>query len=105
MNSELVKCTRIIIWSNDYWLMHLLSQNVMDHLINFMNGNHSSPLPLFHFPLITNPITSHIHLSLPVLRLITVKRIYVLKWMKVAVSWVDCSEVLLVFFIVHCCCH
>jgi hypothetical protein len=78
MNNELVKCTRIIIWSNDCWLMHLLSQNVMDHLINFMNSNCSSPLPLFHFLLITNPVTSHIHLSLHVLILITVKRIYVL---------------------------
>jgi hypothetical protein len=29
----------------------------------------------------------------------------VLKWMKVAVSYVDCSAVLLVFFIVDCCCH
>ena len=28
----------------------------MDHLINFMNNNHSFSLPLFHFLLITNPI-------------------------------------------------
>jgi hypothetical protein len=77
----------------------------MDHLINSMNSNHPSSLPLFHFPLITNPVTSHIPFSLPVLRLITVKRIYVLKWMKVAVSCVDCSEVLLVCFTVDCCCH
>jgi hypothetical protein len=65
MNNELVKCTRIIIWSNDYWLMHLLSQNVMDHLINSMNNNYSSSLPLFYFPLITNLVTSHIHFFTP----------------------------------------
>jgi hypothetical protein len=29
----------------------------MDHLINFMNNNHSSPLPLSHFLLITTPTT------------------------------------------------
>jgi hypothetical protein len=77
----------------------------MDHLINFMNNNHSYSLPLFHFSLITNPVTSHIHFSLPVLRLITVKRILVLKYMKVVVSCVDYSEVLLVCFTVDCCCH
>jgi hypothetical protein len=77
----------------------------MDHLINFMNNNRSYSLPLFHFPLITNLVTSHIHFSFHVLRLITIKRIYVLKYMKVAMSCVDCNEVLLVCFIVDCCCH
>ena len=77
----------------------------MDHLINSMNNNHPYSLPLFHSPLFTNPVTSHIPFSLHVLRLIIVKRIFVLKWMKVVVSCVDCSEVLLVFFIVDCCCH
>jgi hypothetical protein len=90
---------------NDCWLMYLLSHNVMDHLINFMNNNRSSSLPLFHFPLITNPVISHIPFSLPVLRLIIVKRIFVLKWMKVAMSCVDCREVLLVCFTVDCCCN
>jgi hypothetical protein len=37
----------------------------MDHLINFMNSNRSSSLPLFHFLLITNPVTSHIHFFTP----------------------------------------
>jgi hypothetical protein len=77
----------------------------MDHLINSMNNNRLSSLPLFHFLIITNPVTSHIPFSLPVMRLITVKRISVLKRMKVAVFGVDYSEVLLVFFTVDCCCH
>jgi hypothetical protein len=77
----------------------------MDHLINSMNNNHPSSLPLFHFSLITNPVTSHIPLSFPVLRLIIVKRISELKWMKVAVSCVDCSEVLLVCFTIDYCYH
>jgi hypothetical protein len=77
----------------------------MDHLINPMNNNFPFSLPLFHFPLITNPVTSHIHFSLPILRLITDEKVYVLKWMKVAVSCVDCCEVLLVHFTVVCCCH
>jgi hypothetical protein len=37
----------------------------MDHLINFMNNNRYPPLPLSHFPLITNPFTSHIHFFTP----------------------------------------
>ena len=37
----------------------------MDHLINSMNNNRPFSLPLFHFPLITNPITSHINFSTP----------------------------------------
>jgi hypothetical protein len=43
----------------------LFAECFMDHLINFMNNNHLSSLPLFHFPLITNPVTSHIHFSTP----------------------------------------
>jgi hypothetical protein len=38
---------------------------LMDHLINLMNNNHSSSLPLFHFPLIKNPVTYHIHFLTP----------------------------------------
>jgi hypothetical protein len=37
----------------------------MDNLINFMNNNRSSSLQLFHFLLITNPVTSHIHFFNP----------------------------------------
>jgi hypothetical protein len=51
----------------------------MAHLINFMNNNHSFSLSLFFFPLITTPSPSHIHFSLPVLKFITVKKIYVFK--------------------------
>jgi hypothetical protein len=65
----------------------------MDHLINFMNNNHSFSLPLFFFPLITTPSPSHIHCSLPVLKLITIKKIYVLKQLEVAVSWLNYSDV------------
>jgi hypothetical protein len=65
MNNELVKCTGIIIWSNYCWLMHLHSHNIMDHLINSGNNNCSSSLPSFHFPLITNAVTSHIHFFTP----------------------------------------
>jgi hypothetical protein len=71
---------------------------VMDHLINFMNNNHSFSLPLFHFPLITTPSPSHIHFSLPVLKLITVKKISLLKQLEVALSWLDYSDV---FFGLH----
>jgi hypothetical protein len=35
----------------------LFAECFMDHLINFMSSNRLSSLPLFHFPLITNPIT------------------------------------------------
>jgi hypothetical protein len=46
-------------------LIDLFSQNVMDHLINFMNSNRFSSLPLFHLSLITNPVTSYIHFFIP----------------------------------------
>jgi hypothetical protein len=39
----------------------LTAECFMDRLINFMNNNHYPPLPLSHFPLITNP--SHIPYS------------------------------------------
>jgi hypothetical protein len=65
----------------------------MDHLINFMNNNYSFSLPLFHFPLIKTPSPSHIHFSLPVLKLITVKKIYVFKKLEVAMSWLNYSDV------------
>jgi hypothetical protein len=81
------------------WLVYFLLQNgFMDHLINFMNNNHSLSLPLFLFSLITTPSPSHIHFSLPVLKLITVKKNYVLKQLEVAVSWLDYSDV---FFGLH----
>jgi hypothetical protein len=69
----------------------------MDHLINFMNNNHSLSLPLFHFFLITTPSPSHIHFSLPVLKLITVKENFVLKQLEVTLSWLDYSECFLWF--------
>jgi hypothetical protein len=47
----------------------------MDYLINFVNSTHSHSPPLFHFSLITTPSPSHIHFSLPVLKLIIVKKI------------------------------
>jgi hypothetical protein len=77
----------------------------MDHLTNFMNSNHYSSLPLFHFLLITNPVTSHIHFPLPILRLITIKRISVLKQSKMVVACMDYNDVLLVFFVIDCCFH
>jgi hypothetical protein len=43
----------------------LFTECFMDHLINFMNSNGLYSLPLFHFPLITNLVTSHIHFSTP----------------------------------------
>jgi hypothetical protein len=70
-----------------------------------MNSNPSSSLPLFHFPLITNPVTSHIHFLTPCSEIDYSKDNSVLKKMKVAMSCVDCSEVLLVFIIVDCCFH
>jgi hypothetical protein len=65
----------------------------MDHLINFMNSNHSHSPPLFLFSLITTPSPSHIHFSLPVLRLITVKKNFVLKQLAVVVSWLNYNDV------------
>ena len=60
MKSGLVKLHR-----NCGWLMHLLRSMFMDHLINLMNSNSLSSLPWFHFPLITNPITSPFHFFTP----------------------------------------
>jgi hypothetical protein len=38
------------------WLVDFFTTCFMDQLINFMNNNHSFPLSLFHFLLITNPL-------------------------------------------------
>jgi hypothetical protein len=43
----------------------LFTKCFMDHLINFMNNSHLYSLSLFHLPLITNLVTSHIHFSTP----------------------------------------
>jgi hypothetical protein len=76
------------------WLVYFLFQNgYMDYLINFMNNTRSHSPPLFLFSLITTPSPSHIHFSLPVLKLITVKKNYVLKQLEVAVSWLNYSDV------------
>jgi hypothetical protein len=76
------------------WLVYFLFQNgYMDYLINFMNSTCSHSPPLFLFSLITTPSPSHIHFSLPVLKLITVKKNYVLKQLAVAVSWLNYSDV------------
>jgi hypothetical protein len=48
MNSKLVKCTPIVIYSNDCQLdgtSSLTAKYFMDRLINFMNNNHFLPLP------------------------------------------------------------
>jgi hypothetical protein len=69
----------------------------MDHLINFMNNDCSSFLPLFHFPLITNPVTSHIHFFTPCSEIdYSQEIVLVSRQLKVAVSCVDYSDVLLV---------
>jgi hypothetical protein len=65
----------------------------MDCLINFMNNTRSHSPPLFLFSLITTPSPSHIHFSLPVLKLITVKENSVLKQLAIAVSWLNYSDV------------
>jgi hypothetical protein len=81
------------------WLVYFLLQNgFMDYLINFMNNTHSLSPPLFLFSLITTPSPSHIHFSLPVLKLITVKENFVLKQLEVTFSWLDHSDV---FFGLH----
>jgi hypothetical protein len=65
----------------------------MDYLINFMNSTRSHSPPLFHFSLITTPSPSHIHFSLPILKLITVKENFVLKQLAVVVSWLNYNDV------------
>jgi hypothetical protein len=65
----------------------------MDYLINFMKSTHSHSPPLFRFSLITTPSHSHLHFSLPFLKLITVKKTYVLKQLAIAVSWLNYSDV------------
>jgi hypothetical protein len=81
------------------WLVYFLLQNgFMDYLINFMKNTRSLSPPLFHFSLITTPSPSHIHFSLHVLKLITVKKNYVLTKLEVTVSWLDHSDV---FFGLH----
>jgi hypothetical protein len=65
----------------------------MDYLINFVNSNRSHSPSLIHFSLITTPSLSHIHFSLPVPKLITVKKNYVLKQLAVAVSWLNYNDV------------
>jgi hypothetical protein len=81
------------------WLVYFLFQNgYMDYFINFMNNTCSHFPPLFLFSLITTPSPSHIHFSLPVLKLITVKKTIVLKQLAVAMSWLNYSDV---FFGLH----
>jgi hypothetical protein len=77
----------------------------MDHLINFMNNNHSFSLPLFHFPLITNPIAFPYSFFTPCSEIDYSQENLVLKQLKVAVSCLDYNDVLLVYFTVDCCCH
>jgi hypothetical protein len=77
MDSEIRQIHRNFTQSSDCWLMHifLTAKYVMDCLINLMNSKRFFP-SLSHFPLITTP--SHIpysFCSLPVLILITTKRI------------------------------
>jgi hypothetical protein len=98
---------RVIFYYTQQWFWghsgHLVgvfpfTEWLYDYLINFMNNTYSLSPPLFHFSLITTPSPSHIHFSLPVLKLITVKKIFVLKQLEVAVSWLDHSDV---FFGLH----
>jgi hypothetical protein len=81
------------------WLLYFLLMNgFMDYLINCMNNTRSLSPPLFHFSLITTLSPSHIHFSLRVLKLITVKENFVLKQLEVTFSWLDHSDVL---FVLH----
>jgi hypothetical protein len=65
----------------------------MDYLINFMNNTRSHYPPLFRFSLIITPLPSHIHFSLPILKLITVKENSVLKQLAIVMSWLNNNDV------------
>jgi hypothetical protein len=65
----------------------------MDYLINFVNSTRSHFPSLFSFSLITTPSPSHIHFSLPVLKLIIVKKNYLLKKLAVAMSLLNYNDV------------